>query len=654
MNPLRALSVGLVFFVSLLPLRGAPADVRVASPDGQVAAVVSTDASQRLVIRVERAGKPALESSPLGITVDGVDLGLGVTLGEPTAFQLEERYAWHGLKAERRNHCAGIEVPVKNASGGLSCRFEVRAYDEGIAWRYVVPGEGERQVSGEATTFHLPKDTPVWAQRDTRNYEGMWKRVDEKTTTIGFPIVGELPTGGYVCLTEADVMHYSGMSLRAETTTSFRGIFEDDASWTMRGSFATPWRVCIAVPDLNALVNADLVSNVCPAPDPRLFPQGAAEEWIKPGRSLWQWWAYNDPGTEWSRQKTFIDQAAELGCQYYLVDEGWQHPKQGWFESGRTPWDRMKELADYAAPKGVKLWIWQGWKEDGKRYWPGLETSEKRVAFFAECVKAGVVGVKIDFMDSESQTVLAFYQDCLRLAAEHRIMIDFHGANKPAGEPRTWPNEMTREGLRSLEYNKFGRNGRLTPAHYTVLPFTRFAVGHGDFTPTTFQRSMAFGTSPALQLAAAVVYTSPFLTWADKPELYLQSPAVDLIRTMPTVWNETRVLAGSKIGELAAFARRSGQTWWVGIINGTTAEKEYALDLGFLPAGEWQATIAEDKTSWEWKEFVIGGETHTLPQRTGEEFQPVVRQEVIKAGGSMPARLEPAGGFVVRLERKRR
>ena len=196
-------------------------------------------------------------------------------------------------------------------------------------------------------------------------------------------------------------------------------------------------------------------------------------------------------------------------------------------------------------------------------------------------------------MDSESKDRIDFYTDTLKDAAEAELMIDFHGANKPTGESRTFPNEMIREGVRGLEHLKFAG---LTPTHYAALPFTRFIVGHGDFTPCTFDPKMLKGTTFALQLATAVCYTAPVLFWAEKPELYLETPAVEVIKAIPSVWDETRVLPGSKIGDLAVMARRKGKTWFVGIINGGP-QRTYKLDLSFLGEGRFRLVQLADDPS---------------------------------------------------------
>jgi len=391
-----------------------------------------------------------------------------------------------------------------------------------------------------------------------------------------------------------------------------------------------PWRVVTVAADLNGLVHVPVVDALCPPPDPALFPQGLHTPWLKPGRCLWQWWAFDDAGTHWSKQKDFVDKAAALACQYYLVDEGWEHTRQEWFKPGDADgaWPRMKELCDYAKTKGVGIWVWRGWTVNSRIQWLGLETHAKRVDFFRRCHEAGVAGAKIDFMDSESHERLEFYQDCLRVAAEHQIMVDFHGANKPAGEARSWPNEMTREGIRGLEYNKWSAN---PPDHYATLPFTRLLAGHADFTPTTFNPKFLKGTTVAQQLACAVVLSSPFLCWADNPDLYLASPAVDAIRTVPVVWDETRVLAPSAIGELAAIARRSGDEWWVGVVNGG-GQRNLDLPMDFLAAGSWTADRYADGA-------------------TPAEFA-ITRGVAVSPAAPHPVQLAPGGGLVMHLRKQ--
>ena len=565
------------------------------APNGKLRVEVGTDTNGHLAWRLAEADRPVIGVSQAGVLVAGIDSGAAATVGKPVCSSIDQRFAWRGPDRERREHCEVAEFPV--SSNGQTWTFEVRTFDDGAAYRCRIPGKGQRHITGEAATFVLPAGAICHANPNTAAYEGIHMRASVETLTakdgIGMPMTVELPSGGYAAITESQIMGWSGMTLEATGSTTLKGSFRDDAAgWDVDGDIVTPWRVVTVAADLNGLVHVPVVDALCPPPDPTLFPQGLQSPWIKPGRCLWQWWAFNDPGTHWSKQKDFVDKAAALACDYYLVDEGWQHTRQEWATPGdpEGSWPRMKELCDYAKTKGVAIWVWEGWTYNKQRQWPGLETHDKRVEFFRRCRDVGVVGAKIDFMDNESHSRLEFYQDCLRVAAENRIMVNFHGANKPAGEERTWPNEMSREGIHGLEYNKW----EATPtAHYATLPFTRMLAGHGDFTPTTFNPEFLKGTTVAQQLACAVVFSSPFLCWADSPDIYLASPALDAIRAMPVLWDESVVLSPSRIGELAAIARRHGNEWWVGVVNGG-GPRDVELPMAFLGAGKWLADCYGD------------------------------------------------------------
>jgi len=573
------------------------------SPNGQVQLILDVSNGQ-LVYSVFHSGTPVIEPSALGITVDDITYGALEKMGKETRGKIDERYPWRGVKSEVLNQCNTLLVDLD--SGGHAWQLEARAYDDGVAFRYSVPGVGSRTVKGELTRWTIPEKIEAWYHTATKHYEGEFSRsrisqipLDVKATngdemrktTIGFPLTLELSNGSYALLSEANVMAYSGMTMEPDGSQTLTAVFEDDSDgWKMDGPITTPWRLVMVASDLNALVNNDLVHNVCPAPDPKFFPQGMNTEWVQAGRSLWQWWGYNNPGTHWSTQYWMVDQAAKLNCEYYLVDEGWEHTRQEWFAPGETAWSRLKKLCDYAAERGVKILVWRAWQPNEEAQFPGLETEVKREDFFRNCAEVGVKGVKVDFMNSESHDRLGFYADCLRKGAQYKITVNFHGANKPAGEPRTWPNEVTREGIKGLEHNKWGA---LPVEHYSILPFTRLVIGHGDFTPTTFQPEFMRGSTPGLQLAMAAISTSPAKHWADKPDIYLASPTVNMIRSMPTCWDETRVLAGSAIGETAQFIRRAGSVWYLAAIN-SKADRDFIFDMDFLGTGNYLADIVRD------------------------------------------------------------
>jgi alpha-glucosidase len=281
---------------------------------------------------------------------------------------------------------------------------------------------------------------------------------------------------------------------------------------------------------------------------------------------------------------------ASLNCEYLLVDAGWRSERWGWLKDGGDPWARLDELCRYAAQRNVDIFLWHAYPQ-GRKDGPGLTSRADRMDFLQRCRSAGVKGVKIDFFNSESKEVVDVYEDILRMTAEHRLMVNFHGANKPTGQTRTWPHEITREGIREQEYLLWGQ---LPLHHYAALPFTRMVAGHADFLPAYVQPKHLKNTTAAFQAATAVIFTSPFICWPDHPEAYLESPLLPLIRDMPAVWDRTLVLDGSGIGQFVAFARLSQGNWYAAVMNCKEAPVEYSLKLDFLGDGEYQAALYRD------------------------------------------------------------
>ncbi len=573
------------------------APIAITSPNGQVVASVCADSEGRLTYSVRLGGQPVIEPSPLGVVVDGEDLGQGVAVGAVRRSSGNETYPWLGVHSTARNHYRGATIAVTHTATGTRYTLEVRAFDCGMAMRYIIAGDGQRTVSGEVTAFTVPAGSTVWFQTNTNNYEKPYLRhalADiKKDTYLGPPLVVRLPDQvGYAAVSEAALSKYSGMTLKAcgEGSPVFEAAFQDDKSWILVGTITTPWRVVMVGPDLNTLVNSDIIWNLCP-PAPKEL---ANADWIRPGRSLWHWWSGtmgNWDSVAFDKQKAWIDATAEFGFEYYLVDAGWEHT---WVTPDKDKWAHLKELCDYGKTMSVGVNVWKRWTTGNTEgiTTEGLDTPELRRDFFKHCSEAGVTGIKIDYMDSESVKIVQFYEDVLVDAAKYRLMVNFHGAYKPTGEPRTWPNEVSREGIQGLEYNKWSA---LAPSHYASLPFTRYLVGHGDFTPGTFTPSMLKGTTFALQLASAVCFTSPVMHWADKPEVYRECGAFDVIKAIPSVWDETCVLPGSQIGDFAAMVRRSGDVWFVGLMNGLSdVSRGYTLELSFLPKGQYEAELLAD------------------------------------------------------------
>lgn len=589
------------------------------SPNGKVAASVGVSGG-RLVLAVRRDGKTVLDPSPLGVTVDGVDLGENVEPGTSETYTTNTTYPDPRGPGSLHDQCKGVKMSLRSKGSANSWILDVRAYDDGVAWRYLVPGNGTRKVTGEATSFVLPEGVTYWSNHNTNNYEANFLSFTAKGSAasrpVTMPLTAELPDGGFACITEANILGYSGMTIgpRGRILT---GIFEDDAKgWNLEGNIATPWRIVIAVDSLDALVNQSIVYNVSPPPDSKLFPKGKGTDWIKPGRSFWTWGFGQWDTAKWELIQGFVDDAASLNCQYYVIDDPWREKKMGWHRNGHDEWQSLKEVCDYAAKKNVKIMVWEHWER--------IRDLSAREEFFRNVSEAGAVGVKIDFMDSESQERLAFFKSSLEIAARHKVMINFHGANKPAGEERTWPHWMTREAIFGME-----QGGNIQRQHLAALPFTRFVTGPADFTPTVFRSGPMGKTTAGSQLATAVAYSSPIHHWADSAKSYMaQAPEVlEFIRNKPAVWDETRVLPGSKIGEAALMARRSGDSWYVAAINGTDQDMTREIKPGFLAAGKWDAVSFSDVS--------------------GEKTKLTVNKSSVTRDSAVSARMTPGGGFVM-------
>jgi alpha-glucosidase len=373
----------------------------------------------------------------------------------------------------------------------------------------------------------------------------------------------------------------------------------------VEGTITTPWRVVMVGPNLNTLVNCDVVHNLCPPPDPNLFPKGLNTDWLKPGRAVWRY--LDGGGSSLEEMKEFSRLAGELGFEYHVLEGFWSR----WSD------EQIKELVDYSRKQGVGLWFW--------RHSNQLRTPEAREAFFKRLHDLGVVGAKIDFFDHEHKDVVDHYTALLKEAAKYKILVNFHGANKPTGESRTWPNEMVREAVRGMEASKL--QNRAT--HNVTLPFTRYLAGHGDYTPVHFGARRA-NTTWTHQIATAAVFNSPLLTYGAQPKNILENPGVEMTKSIPSVWDETIVLPPSEIGEVAVFARRSGDRWFLAILNGLAA-RTIKVPLSFLGEGEYRVMLIRDSSD--------------------DAAAVKIENATLKRSDSLVIELREGGGFIARFSR---
>ncbi|SHJ04719.1 glycoside hydrolase family 97 catalytic domain-containing protein [Pseudozobellia thermophila] len=324
-----------------------------------------------------------------------------------------------------------------------------------------------------------------------------------------------------------------------------------NTGFDVKGNVTTPWRCVLLADTLNDLVNNTMVASLNPAPAPQLF---ADTDWIKPGKSVWHWWS--GKYVNYKEEHDMVDDAHDLGFLYSMVDEGWER----WPDK----WASLAKLCDYAKEKGVGIFVWKHSKE-------------------------------INFPKND-YVVMRHFLDSVKQTGAVGLKVNFHGCQQSSGEFRTYLNEVTREGIRGLEVNHM-KEGPLPASHNAALPFTRYVTGHADYTPLGLTEPGE--TTWAHQLATLVTFYSPFNCIAENTRFLLSSknvqPALDFIKTVPSIWDETFVLPQSKIGELAAIARRKDNDWYLGILRSGAAQ-EIQIDCSFLGDGEYLAEILADDT----------------------------------------------------------
>lgn len=652
---MRSLTV-LSLAVLALPLAAWP-QTTVKSPDGAVELTFAIDAG-RLSYSVAYRGKPVILPSHLSLDLSGQPpLGAAVRLAGVQPGSLDETYSMpHGKANPVRNVCGTLALVLQEtASPSRKLTVEARAYNDGVAFRYMVPdqpGLNEVRLSGEDTQFRLAKDAttyPLVLENFRTSYEDDYLTLPlsglHPDYLVALPLLAELPGVAWIAITEADIDNYAGMYLQhsakdARLLTSRLAPSLEDQGLVVRAStpVRSPWRVIMIGQQPGRLIESNIVINLNP-------PSEIADtSWIKPGKTSWDWWSGSyaagvdfKPGMNTATMGHYIDFSSEAGLPYMLIDAGWALRGTGPNDSGsditRTSPDiDMPAILAHARSKNVRIWLWAHWSDVQRQMDQAFPLFEKW----------GIAGVKIDFMNRDDQWMVNYYRRVVKAAAEHHLMIDYHGAYKPDGMRRTWPNLITREGVMGEEYSKW--SARITPDHNVILPFTRMLAGPMDYTPGGFNnvtraefeprnvQPMVMGTR-AHQVALYVVFESGFQMLTDYPEAYRGQKELDFLRAVPTVWDETRVVAG-RPGEYVSIARRSGNEWYIGSITGwrpTTLD----IPLEFLGKGDYIAEIYSDAP-----------DAGTNPKHTVREEKRVnasiLLHVAMASGGGQAIRLRPA------------
>lgn len=559
------------------------------SADGPSAVVALDPTDGSLSVSVRNAGHTVLEPAPAGIVTDRADLTSGLRLLERTDRTVSEHYTTTVGKERERSASMTESRFALAGAGGARVDLVVRASDDGVAYRYVLPDPDGVTVRHEASSFRLPGDATAWLSPYVPNYE----RTHTENTAAAAP-TGDYAypslfrsAGSYVLLTESDVDgRYSGSRLTHQAGSGRYDVELADPEIPSAGPLATPWRTAI-VGDLPTVTTSTLVDDL--APPSRIHDTS----WIRPGRVAWSWLAgFGQAQRSLATQKRFVDYAAAHGWEYSLVDDGWK----------TTDW--MPELIDYATARGVKILVWMRWTD--------LDTPAERTAQLDKVKKWGAAGLKIDFMDSDSRARFAWYDDILKETAERKLLVNFHGSTIPRGTQRTWPHVMAMEAVHGAE------QGDVKATDISTLPYTRNVAGSMDFTPMAFQFGQ-HNVSEAAELALSVVYESGFQNYAGAIEEYHKRPQLErFLEQVPTVWDETRLLAGSP-GDGATFARRSGSRWFLGSVTAGDARTQ-RISLGFLPGdGKWLVETVRDGDHGLVRDSAVMDDRDTLEVPTGAD-----------------------------------
>jgi alpha-glucosidase len=601
----------------LAPVISRATDYDLTSPDKKIA--VKVQVTNTLQWSVTYNNEPLLLPSTISM-----ELANGPVLGQTPV-----------LKKQQCNTVNGVidaVVPVKQAHipeqyNELRLNFKgnytvcFRAYNDGVAYRFETALGKELTVKNEPIQYQLPENDRSWWPIDGHSsptfqshYEYGFKdtsiaQISDKLYA-GLPIYLSTTKGTKVMITEADLHDYPNQFLFGTNGNALKAQFPpvilkeelhgdrstkilQNADYIVKtsGTRTFPWRTLIISPDDKGLLENELVY--------KLSTPNALQNtsWIKPGKVSWDWWNANNiynvdfrAGINTATYKYYVDFAAKYGLDYIILDEGWTRTTLDILHS--TPQLDMQELLSYAKSKNVGIILWVLWNALDTHMTDALD-------LYASW---GVKGIKVDFMQRGDQWMVNFYERTAQECAKRQMLVDFHGAYKPSGLNRKYPNVINYEGVRGLENSKFG--DEITPGHDVTLPFTRMVAGPLDYTPgaminankdnfrQVFSEPMSQGTR-CHQAAMYVVFDSPLQMLCDNPSNYLKEPEyTKFIAQVPTTWDTTIALQG-KAGEYVAIARKKGDTWYIGAMTNWDARK-LDLDLSFLGSGNYQLEAVQD------------------------------------------------------------
>ncbi|MEI8226423.1 MAG: glycoside hydrolase family 97 protein [Bacteroidota bacterium] len=639
----------LLLFLSIIGVITNAQNISVKSPDNNIVITISN--VEKLSYSVTFRGLSIVNPSQLGFELKDEQAMTGnFSIVDQSVKNVNETWipVVKSKHAEVINHYNELQLFLKEKTGPMrQMELSVRAYNDGAAFRYKLSRSakaGDRQIVKELTTFSIPGDPKAWiveykgyaSSNEAEFFEHPLSYLNEKSVA-GMPLLMEYGNNCWVAITEAKIDNYAAFYIGTngvsnQLTTKLvpvPGEPENGVKVRFNDEVYTPWRVLMIGETPGALIESEIIQNLndpCAIEDP---------SWIKPGMSAWDHWWSGEVKMEMPVINQYIDLASEMGWTYMLVDWQW-YGKFNSPEADITNWApqiNILEIIDYARSKNVKILLWL--------YSSDVNRNAAFKKAFPLYEKWGAAGIKIDFMDRDDQQMVNWYHDIIKCAAENHLLVDFHGAYKPDGIIRTWPNMITREGVMGNEYYKF--SNKMSPEHNVKLAFTRMLAGQMDYTPGAFlnitkeqfkqQTPAIVWNTRAAELSKFVIYESPLTVVCDHPDNILNQPGADFLKIVPTVWDDIRFISGYP-GNYVAIAKRSGDKWFVGVMNNST-EKSIELKLDFLPAGNYEAEIWADTKNSD----IDPKELKKVKQTT-------------KSGDIIKVTMAKNGGFVALIIRK--
>ena len=555
------------------------------------------------------------------------------------------------------------------------CDLVFKAFDEGVAYRFISRSRTPFKVVSEQATFAFPEDrtmyvpyvreySDVFESQFHNSFENTYSHIRtsewDKARIAFLPLLVESANGVKLCIMESDLMNYPGMYLyNGDADNSLEGVFapypaemkqggyimlemlvteREDYIAKYDGATSFPWRIVAVSGEDKELLANNLVYRLAtpPAPD-------TDYSWVKPGKVAWDWWnAWNLTGVDFETgvnnetYRYYIDFASEHGIEYVILDDGWS-------ETGAAdlmkvvPQIDLEALIEYGRQKNVGIILWAG-------YWAFDRDMENVCRHYSEM---GIKGFKIDFMDRDDQVMVDFHRRAAETAAKYHLLVDFHGTYKPAGLDRTYPNVVNYEGVHGLEQMKWAGSDVDQVTYDVTIPFIRMVAGPMDYTQGAMRNAtkgnfravhseaMSQGTR-CRQLAEYVVFNSPLTMLCDSPTNYMREPeCLGFISAVPTVWDEIVPLDG-KVAEYVAVAKRSGDTWYAGGMTDWNA-RDIEIDLNeFLGDGEWNVEIFTDGVNAHRAASDYRKEEYVLKAADNDTFR-------------LGVHLAPGGGFVVKF-----